>query len=377
MALTINLDSQIVVKTAAQWAIDATVYSQKRILVTSDEYYGTTDQRKFKIADGVQMWSNLDYVPISETLAQVLANNNHTNNQDITSPNGKSVASILNGGLTLKHTSTNTPFLDMGDGYVNSYTSTGGYYVTEAAIAVNKYFQVASAKSSIVHDTQIDLNAPSVNLSQETASRIAIVDASKNIKSADTTTYPSLTELTYVKGVTSDIQTQINTKVTSGGALGTPSSGTLTNCTGLPLSGVVGYEGYTLFTSGASFTPADATTYYIGVPNMQALPSTTANATRMTIPKAGTIKRIDYYTTTGGTAGSTETSTVSFRLNNTTDTTISNAVITSGGATIATFSNNALSIAVAEGDTFEIKWVTPSWATNPTIVRIAALIYIE
>lgn len=238
MALTINLDSQIVVKTAAQWAIDATVYSQKRILVTSDEYYGTTDQRKFKIADGVQTWSNLDYVPISETLAQVLANNNHTNNQDITSPNGKSVASILNGGLTLKHTSTNTPFLDMGDGYVNSYTSTGGYYVTEAAIAVNKYFQVASAKSSIVHNTQIDLNAPSVNLSQETASRIAIVDASKNIKSADTTTYPSLTELSYVKGVTSAIQTQIDKRrsltITTGNQ--TTTSASATTITGLTAS---------------------------------------------------------------------------------------------------------------------------------------------
>jgi len=47
-------------------------------------------------------------------------------------------------------------------------------------------------------------------LDSETASRIAILDESKNIKGADTTIYPSLTELTYVKGVTSAIQTQIN-----------------------------------------------------------------------------------------------------------------------------------------------------------------------
>lgn len=39
------------------------------------------------------------------------------------------------------------------------------------------------------------------------------------------------TELNYVDGVTSNVQTQLNAKVTSGGALGTPSSGTLTNCT--------------------------------------------------------------------------------------------------------------------------------------------------
>jgi hypothetical protein len=38
---------------------------------------------------------------------------------------------------------------------------------------------------------------------------VAILDASKNIKSADTTTYPSLTELAYLKGVTSALQTQL------------------------------------------------------------------------------------------------------------------------------------------------------------------------
>lgn len=44
----------------------------------------------------------------------------------------------------------------------------------------------------------------------QTASRIAIIDASKNLISADTATYPSLTELSYVKGVTSSIQDQID-----------------------------------------------------------------------------------------------------------------------------------------------------------------------
>lgn len=63
--MDINIQSQIVVKTAAAWALDATVYSAQRILVTSDATYGATDQRKFKIADGVQTWSNLNYFPVS------------------------------------------------------------------------------------------------------------------------------------------------------------------------------------------------------------------------------------------------------------------------------------------------------------------------
>lgn len=65
MAKTVNIPSQIVVQTAAQWAVDATIYSAKRILITSDATYGATDQRKFKIADGVQTWAQLNYFPVS------------------------------------------------------------------------------------------------------------------------------------------------------------------------------------------------------------------------------------------------------------------------------------------------------------------------
>lgn len=46
-----------------------------------------------------------------------------------------------------------------------------------------------------------------------TASTIGIFDGSKNLISASTATYPSLTELSYVKGVTSAIQTQLGEKL--------------------------------------------------------------------------------------------------------------------------------------------------------------------
>ena len=74
--------------------------------------------------------------------------------------------------------------------------------------------------------------AGNVNIAGLTASEIVITDASKNLVSAPVATYPSLTELTYVKGVTSAIQTQIGTKMTNpmttggdviyGGASGVP-----------------------------------------------------------------------------------------------------------------------------------------------------------
>ncbi len=54
-----------------------------------------------------------------------------------------------------------------------------------------------------------------LSLSNQTASTIAGFDSSKNIVSLNTTTYPSLTELSYVKGVTSSIQTQLDNKAAS------------------------------------------------------------------------------------------------------------------------------------------------------------------
>lgn len=48
-----------------------------------------------------------------------------------------------------------------------------------------------------------------------TASQIVATDWSKNLQSLDTATYPSLTELSYVKWVTSALQTQLNAKAAS------------------------------------------------------------------------------------------------------------------------------------------------------------------
>jgi len=75
---------------------------------------------------------------------------------------------------------------------------------------------------STAQQTALDLKAPlvsptfttSMTGSYLTASEILITDGSKNIVSAPVATYPSLTELAYAKGVTSAIQTQIDTKGT-------------------------------------------------------------------------------------------------------------------------------------------------------------------
>ena len=54
------------------------------------------------------------------------------------------------------------------------------------------------------------VTTPDIIVSGATASTIAHFDGSKNIESLPLATYPSLTELSYVKGVTSAIQTQLD-----------------------------------------------------------------------------------------------------------------------------------------------------------------------
>lgn len=370
--MDINISSQIVVQTAAAWAADATVYSAKRILVTSDAYYGTTDQRKFKIADGVQTWSNLDYVPISQTLAEVLANGNSTGGLNIVSPNGNAIASIVNSYIYLRGGASNKGELYLDAQEADLYNQIGGFFAVEGLLPTLKYFKVTSAKNIVNHDVQVDYNTPSNNFPQETASRVAIFDASKNLKAADTATYPSLTELAYVKGVTSAIQTQINTKVTSGGALGTPSSGTLTNCTGLPISGIVGYEGYTLTAFHTTTNPADGAALYWGSDFLLAA-SSTANILRIYPPKAGTLKAV--FLKTRCTAGSNEAVGISIIKNNTTTTSLG-SIDLSVTQTNNIFSGLNISFN-GTTDYLEMIYDATTWATNPTNLRGYAALYFE
>ena len=105
--------------------------------------------------------------------------------------------------------------------------SPGSAYLTFAgsspgAMAMGALFTAGVPTSYVFTDTggtpllSIDEATGVVNIASLTASQIVITDGSKNLISADTTTYPSLTELSYVKGVTLAIQTQLNGKQATG-----------------------------------------------------------------------------------------------------------------------------------------------------------------
>jgi hypothetical protein len=88
---------------------------------------------------------------------------------------------------------------------------------TDTQTLTNKTIDADSNTLSNIENADIKAAAAiAVNkLAALTASRVVISDGSGFISAADTGTYPTLTELSYVKGVTSAIQTQINSATTS------------------------------------------------------------------------------------------------------------------------------------------------------------------
>lgn len=99
-------------------------------------------------------------------------------------------------------------------------------------------------------------------LSSLTASQLLATDASKNVQTLTTATYPSLTELSYVKGVTSAIQTQLASKLVGIHTLKTLPSGQSTSLSlnGVNLTTVVGIANrmtLTPYIPNVSFTSAN------------------------------------------------------------------------------------------------------------------------
>jgi hypothetical protein len=133
---------------------------------------------------------------------------------------------------------------------------------------------------------------------------------------------------------------------------------------------------FTIRTAIGGFAPADNVTYFF---SEQALTnSTSATLFDGLIPFDCTlVAAVIYAANTAGVATS-ETSTVNFRVNNTTDTLLSNAVIFGGAIPVANVSSiTGLSTNLLAGNTFILKWTTPTWVTNPTNAQLVVILYFE
>jgi len=122
---------------------------------------------------------------------------------------------------------------------------------------------------------------------------------------------------------------------------------------------------------GLNFSPVDASNYYFV--DAEA-PNTNATLYRFYVPSNIIIKKAYVYFVVTTTTASSETSSIYIRVDNTTDTLISNAVQPSSTNTVV--SNTSFNLSVNAGSYFNIKWTTPTWATNPTNVQINVILEI-
>jgi len=135
-----------------------------------------------------------------------------------------------------------------------------------------------------------------------------------------------------------------------------------------PAGGGLGYA--LAVTSLILSTLSDGSTYYFGLNAIA--PATTANNNRVYIPKAGTIKAA--YIFAAFVAGSDESASLYIRKNNSSDTLIASLDFSFNPVV---FSNGGLNIAVNAGDYIELKLVCPTWATNPSQLKMSGHIYVE
>lgn len=135
-----------------------------------------------------------------------------------------------------------------------------------------------------------------------------------------------------------------------------------------------GSDGYSLQVGCGAHSPADATTYYIGGTTMGLAANSTDGNGRIYIAKAGRITKVFLRSFNTGTNGTTEASAMYIRKNSTTDYLLSDTIDTSASVNVQ---KTDLSIPVAQGDFIEVKWVCPTWVTNPTNVRWHGNIFVE
>jgi hypothetical protein len=158
----------------------------------------------------------------------------------------------------------------------------------------------------------------------------------------------SNTEFGYLDGVTSAIQTQLDNKK----------------------------DTFTIRMGVGPVAPADNTTYYLGEGTLTL--STVATLWDNKMAYACKLVGAQIMANNTTATATAEASTLSVRINNTTDVLLLNTVVFTGAPPTSTsYTVTGLSQSIAANDEITIKWQTPTWATNPTNAQLVITLFFE
>jgi hypothetical protein len=243
---------------------------------------------------------------------------------------------VIIGTSSADGTTPTTIYVDPSTHRVLVDLSSGSGTVTSVSVVTANGVSGTVATATTTPAITLTLGAitPSaVQISGLTASQIVGTDASKNLVSLAVATYPSLTELTYVKGVTSSIQTQIDAKgagtVTSVSvATANGFSGTVANATTTPAITIIAGQIVPTTVNGLTITANGTNTLNIAVGKTLVISNSLTligtDSTTMTFPStSAVIARTDAGNTfTGVSTGSAwvlTSPTITTKLNPTSD----------------------------------------------------------
>jgi len=336
------------------------------VAISTDNTYVQTDQPRFKIGNGVDTWTALDYQPVDTQLTALVVNGT--------------------GGNLLRT----------------------DYKVVKVTSAQGQRLQVNLAQANNDPNSADTLGIVAEDISNNQEGYIMLYGSIKNINTTGSLQGETWNDgdilylsATVAGGITNIRPTAPNhgvtlgyveyahqnngkifVKIQNGAELGelhdlyvpSPTDGD----TIVWSSGNTRYEnksliGYTLMVSNSSLNPVDATTYYYGG-SFDIAPATTDNTFRFVYPKSGTIKAVGVSHRIVTTLGTNESCQLGVGVNtNYTNFTTSYTLDINTRQTLY----SGLNVAVVAGDYGTIRFVAPTFATNPVGVRFTFTIYIE
>jgi len=386
---TITAQIQLRRDTSANWTSNNPILLAGEMALSTDVLYTGTDQPRYKIGNGVDTWLNLDYVPEGG------GGTSYPENLYLTIVNKTTDNLLASGYKVLKVATAQGQRLAvdyaLADSDENSADTIGVVYENISNNQTGKIVVIGEI-------TGINTTG---SIQGESWSDGDLLFLSATVEGGMTTTRPTAPNHGVVLGyvVYSHVnQGKIYIKIDNGYEIGelhncylpTPthndgifwSSGT-TRYENKSIASVLGYtlgtnlktvidsKGYIQSFNFNAFSPADATTYYVGV-NVSS-PFTTDSSIRLISLKTSTLKKVAI--TSRQTLGTSENSSFALGVNGT-YTTFTSSIKFDGNPNNNTLITG-LSINVTEGDVLTIRWITPTWVTNPTSINCNIDLYFE